>query len=153
MGFSQFADVQKIKTIDTNETVKLGKFSWDLDSQLRYAKIIFYLHNFSITTEKFRINIYPKYGHANPIHQSDWASLSNITDTIAADWIGWVRFDFSDVFIDSDHDYYLELEQANYTRNADTAYIGVALDYPIDKNETTNVPHNIPVGVEFYDFG
>jgi len=150
MAFLNFPDTLYFKTIDTSETVKMGAFTFASDTRLQYARVMFYLHGSSITTEKFRINVMPGYGQSTPIYQSDWSDLSDISN-IATNWIGWVRFDFSTEFVDSDHTYYLELEPANYTRSGDTFYIGVALEYSLLVNDDfQTVDHNLPVGVECY---
>jgi hypothetical protein len=149
MGFKDFPDELYAKTIDSSEKVKLGSLSYANDSRLRYARLQLFLKGASITNEQFRINILSDYGKSNPIYSSEWTDLSDITN-LATNWIGWVRFDFDDAFIDSDHTYYLELESQNYTRDADTFYIGVIAEYPITTNDVTPVASNLPIKVELY---
>lgn len=145
----EFSEELYIKTIDTSEKIQCGKFTTAVDTEIEHMRIMIYINNITVTTERMRINVMSKYGHANPLYSSDWSDLSGITN-IAAYWVGWLRFDFNGKFFDSDIDYFLELETGNYTRTGDTNYLGAALDYPFEVSTSTN---EMPaVGVEFYGF-
>lgn len=152
MGFLDFPNKLLFKTIDTTEIVKLGKFRTSVDTRVRYMRLYFFLKGTSITTERFKIKVVNEYGDTNFIYQSNYSYLTDIPN-VSTNWLGWLRFTFSDEFFDSDIDYFLELHSDSYTRNGDTEYIGVSLDSPRTINDTVNVPRNLPAGVEFYGIG
>ena len=156
MAFQKYPDNLLFKTIDTSEKVNMTAAQWPNDTQLRNARVWFLVYGNaqSISTERARINILSEFEGATPIYQSDWSDFSDISPAPSTDyWHGWITFDFSDVHIDSDITYYLELEMGNYTRNGDTSYIAVKLETPYAVNDgATSVDNSLPVAVELYDF-
>jgi hypothetical protein len=148
MSFGALSNRLFFKTVDTAEIVHLGGFSTANDMQIKYARMMIFVKGITAATEQFRINILPVVGSGTAIATSDWFDLADIT-TLTANWVGFFRFDFNGEFIDATSDYYAQFETQNYTRNSDTAYIGLALDWPLPIN-TPSVPTTPAPGIEFY---
>ena len=148
MAFQDFPETLIFKTIDTSEKVNLANMTVARDQQLTYARMMLYIAG-AVTTEQLRINVNPSETNENPIFSSSWSNLSDITTHTGTDWIGWLRFDFSEQHLDSDIAYTMQLETNNYTRNGDTTYLAVAFDWPyaINDQATPAIPS---IGVELY---
>jgi hypothetical protein len=148
MSFGALSNRLFFRTVDTSEVVHLGGFSTTNDMQLKYARMMIFVKGITATNQQFRIVILPVSGVGTAIATSDWFDLVDIT-TLTANWVGFFRFDFNSEFIDATSDYYVQFETQNYTRTADTAYIGLALDWPNPIN-TPSVTTKPPPGIEFY---
>lgn len=149
MGWLQFPSVMHFKTIDTSEKVDVASFTLATDNQIKYGRIMLYINGISVTTEQIRLNVNPSETNANPIFSSDWADLADITTHTGDNWIGWVRLDFNEEHLDSDVTYTIQLETNNYTRNADTAYLGISFDWPYYINDQAD-ESKPSYGVELY---
>jgi hypothetical protein len=148
MAFQDFPETLYFKTVDTSEKVNLMNFTPGSDNQLKHGRVMLYIAG-AVTTEQVRLNVNPSETNGNPIFSSDWSDLSDITTHTGTDWIGWLRFDFSEKHLDSDVTYTMQLETNNYTRNGDTTYLAVAYDWPYPVNDQDN--DNRPsIGVELY---
>lgn len=132
MAFLDFADTQYTKTVDTGEEVEVGAFQLAKNLELSAIRPTIYITGTSsITTEKFRMNIYSDVGYTSLLYQSSYANISDIVGlTTKERWMGWVRLDFNRESINKNIKYYPTLEVANYTRNGDTFYVGFNYDFP-----------------------
>jgi hypothetical protein len=90
--------------------------------------------------EQFKLNIYPNNRLITPIVSSSWADLSGI-GTYSGNWIGNVYSDFDGHPLVAGQSYYVTIETNDYTRNADTFYIGVNLDWgsPVNTQVTSGL--------------
>lgn len=148
MSFGSVSDRLYFKTVDTSETVHCGNFTLQNDMQLKYARMMIYKHGLTVSNQQFRLKVMPISGVGTAIATSDWFDLIDIT-TLTANWVGFFRFDFNNEFLEEGVQYYLQFETANYTRNGDTDYIGLSLDWPGPINDP-EVPTQPPIGIELY---
>lgn len=150
MAFTQFASEQQFAILDTGTNLALGD-SVDLATnlELKYARLTIYKNGTPGGTEQMRINIYSTGRMESPIYQSDWAEIG--AETLGTYYLGWIRFDFNRVWLDTDNTYYFELETNNYTRNGDTFYYAVGLDQPVAFN-TAATPGAFPAAIQLYGY-
>lgn len=106
-----------------------------------------YKHGALSGLEQMRINFYGDNDYGVPLFTSEWVSLS---DAVGANvyWIGNIRFDFISNHIKSGLDYFIGFETTNYTRDGDTSFISISIDYPLPTNIV--IGNNPGVGLQIY---
>ncbi len=126
-------DQAYVKTIDTGETVLCGGFTLGSETELSNIRVILFKVGTLAGTEQLRARVYGDRAMTKLMHTSDWLNLSAIED-LTAMWWGWVRFDFERKPLDTVREYFLAIDTQGYTRNADTMFIGLSLDWPTRVN-------------------
>ena len=155
MAFKDFAETQYIKTIDTSESISFGSFSVVNSMELahiRSALMITGVSNLS-GNEQVRLKIYTDPAFTSLLYTSDYANLSDITDIGTTNWFGWIRIDFNRENINANLTYYVQLETLNYTRNAETFWIGFSHDFPFpvyDNAQTLYYKH--PLAMQLFGY-
>lgn len=129
----EFADLQCIKTIDTSEKIKLGTFQINESFQLGYCQLSIYIHGALTGVEQMRLNVYSDSGYTALRFSSDKINLNEISYDTTKGWRGEVLFTFARQNLNKNFYHYFEIECFNYTRNADTFYLGVCKEF-IDPN-------------------
>lgn len=155
MAFKDFAETQYIKTIDTGESPRLGSFQVLENGELKHVRVkLFIKGNFS-GNEQIRLKVYSEPTFQSLLYTSNWSNINQVVDengnTVTGNWLGWIRIDFNEENINKNMTYYLEAEFANYTRNSDTYYLGLAHDFPFpiyDNNEP--LFYNHPLAFELF---
>lgn len=140
MSFTPFSAKQFIKEIDTGETPKLGRFKDTRNQELTYIRVDLYIQGTANLggSEQIRLKIFADADHNVLLYTSSWANLSDI-DTIVgtkANWRGQIRIDFNKENINKNLNYYVGAEMANYTRNGETFWVGLAHDFPFPRYAT-----------------
>ena len=149
MSIQQFNKTQWIKVLeDSSESV--GSFTCDHSFQLWNMRLQLYKHGIPSGSELIQIELYSEQAATSPIYTSNVVSLSDVTDQISGDYVlTWLRFDFDGVNIWANEDYYIKIVTANYTRSADTYYLGFTLDYPTPINSHSDLYNGLKI--QFYE--
>lgn len=142
MSVKDFAKVQFIKSIDTGEEIKKGGFRINQDGEWGVMGHIIYIHGDLAGNEKIRTKLYSDPDHLNHLYTSEWTNVSEAQKLFGSDgWFGYIRNEFvNGENINGTLWYYAGVELTNYTRNAETFYIGLARDFPFPIYKITPTP-------------
>lgn len=139
MSIEQFPDNFHIKTFDNGEEVKMGGLTTDDNGLLGSINTRVYVlaHASLGGSETLTMKLYPnsQYDSDTVLATSTAFDLSDISYGANPNWYGTIRLDFTNFHINKNSTYYASLTVANYTRTADTFYIGVAYDWPQPRHE------------------
>lgn len=138
MSLKQFPEDFYI-LIKESTDLSLGSVVSGNNLELAHIRIQLFKHGTIAANTRMRLSIKSNEGASSAIAVSDWANTSDITFFTSGDWLGRVRFDFARQNISEDTTYYVYLETENYTRNADTDYLGVAYDWPLKVNNGNGI--------------
>lgn len=157
MAFKQFSAVQYIKVFDTGEEVKAGSFlQTQNNAEIQYMRVGIYVNGNLSGNEQIRVNMYSNPGANRLLFRSSWSDISNCEDEngnkITGDWIGLIRCDFARQNINKNINYYPSVELNNYTRNADTFYIGLTRDYPFPRYTGGNTHYSTNYTFELFEY-
>lgn len=153
MAFTDFADTQYIKSIDTGEEIRVGSFQTIRNEELVYYRPTIYINGTAtISNEKMRVNIYSDSAYTSKLYSSEWASLSDISGlTDTGYWIGWVRLDFNNENLNLNKIYYPTIEMSDYTRNGETFWIGACHDFPFPiYDNSENFFYDHPLALQLF---
>ena len=155
MAYQDFADEQYFKTIDTSETPVMGTFQTADNIELQYIQVIIWIQDVTALggSEQIRLNIYSEDTYTALLYQSNWRSISDITNLGSQNWTGLLRIDFNRENINKNLTYYVRAELQNYTRNADDFWIGLSHDFPFpiyDNGESKFFDH--PLAMEIHGY-
>jgi len=141
MAFSPFPDNGYFYVLDlTKEYV--GSFNLAQSMELKHIQTTLFIRGATAGTEELRLNVYgTQQIDSTPICSSSWFNIASGVGSYTNNWIGNVFFDFSGTPINQNLDYYLAVETSGYTRNANTFYLAVRLDWNPSIN--TNSPTNL----------
>lgn len=142
MAVKEFPSELYVKSLDTSEESEMGKFNITNTTEIRALNVSVYINGTLSGTEQMRVNIYNT--NDTLLMSSAWMDLSNITN-ISEYWLGRFQFDFTRKYLEANSDYVFKMEVQNYTRNADTFYLGYVLDWPITTNTQLSTP---PLGAD-----
>jgi hypothetical protein len=137
MAFSPFPGKGYYRILESNEEAKGGYFTLTDSMDLKHIVPQIFIHGTMSGSEQVRMKIYGANGASatsTPIAVSAYAPLADIGN-YTSNWLGDIFLDFSGEPLKSGVSYYMSLQIANYTRNADTFYIGVNLDWYPDVND------------------
>lgn len=127
MSYLQFPKRMDVRVIASSAVTDLGSFQPIENLELYAMRVKLFIKGTTGGTERARIKIFGESTRGSALYTSSWSTLSSIT-TLAANWQGWLRFDFNKENINKDIAYFLGIEIENYTRNGETYYISYALD-------------------------
>jgi hypothetical protein len=138
-GILQFPTPLSIKTLDTSESYEICKFTLagNEDQEIKHARILIYKHGTAGGSETLTLKIYGEAGSIGLIDTSSAVSLS-LAGASGTYSLNWFRFDFNRKPLKRGLSYYAVIETANYTRNADTYYLGVVLQSQPEWMQNTN---------------
>lgn len=150
MGYKDFPETLMLKVAETGEEVECGGFHVGYHQELKYLLAAVYIQGAASGSEEFRANIYADSAYSKQLYQSDWSALSDISN-LGANWIGRLRFTFDRKHLNKNLIYYVAVESQNYTRNLDTFYVGLVLDWPLPVN-THNTSGIYAPEISFFGF-
>lgn len=127
MAYLKFPSILKIKTADTSEIVNLGKYKVNQNEEIAYARPGIYVHGTPGGSETLQLRIHTGDDLTAVYASSNTVSLSGFTTDYN---LGVIRFDFNRQNINKNLFYTHSIVINNYTRNADTFYIGFIMDFP-----------------------
>jgi hypothetical protein len=144
MSFLQFPSVQYFRIFRGNEPViRGGKFDLSKAMELKHCMVTVVLKGQLQGSERLRMEVYGSNTSSVPIFVSDWAELSGV-GAYATSWIGNIYLDFpTPQPINPASDYFFRFRIENYTRDGDSRYVGVNLDWVSRVNAT---PENDQAG-------
>jgi hypothetical protein len=124
-------------------TNSLGSFQLGSECQLR--NLVFSLLKVGTLggSERLRLKLYTDSGLTELYKTGSWASLASISGISASAWLGWLRLDFSDIWVAGSQTFYLAVETDGYTANYPTMYLGLKLDWPYAVNEKSGLAHPV----------
>lgn len=139
MPYLDFPKDMKIKVFDSGEEVDCGNAVFASAIELKHLRFTVYKQGTPLGgSETLQVHIYSDSLKTNKLYSSDVVTVGDINNPdigTTTNWLGRVRFDFTpEVPINPNITYYVSLEIDNYTRNADTFFMGIALDTPISVN-------------------
>ncbi len=131
MAFTQFPNQQYFRVADTDSVTSIGYFNLQDGTELKHIMLTLYVNGVIASPFTARINIYGSSSLESAIFSSDWATISTATlvPTYSVNWLGNVYFDFSGNPLNPNINYFAGFETSGYTRNGDTYYVGVNLDW------------------------
>lgn len=138
MSIYNFSEDKYIKTFDAGEEIRLGGFSLTSGKSgpLGVIRVFMYIQDFTALSgsESMVMKIYTSTNYENVYATSDTALINDISfdtsDPSKENWLGYLKFDFNQEYLNENFNYYPTVTIANYTPNADAFYIGLAYDYP-----------------------
>lgn len=152
MAFTQFPATLAVRTIDSNESFSLGKFTMSENLELNSVRVSLYKHGIAGGSETLKLDLYSGLEAESPgiYVSSNTISLSDVTTENY--FLFDLRFDFSLTNLTSGLSYFFKLTTANYTRNADTYYLAGVKDgpYQIYTGNSTGYENNT---IKFLLFG
>jgi len=128
MAFKNFSEYLYIKTYDNAENARFGSFQTQDNMELGHIRTVAYIRGTLSGTEKMRLKVYSDVGYRNLMFVSDWSNFSDIE--IQKDFLFYLRFDFDRQNINKNNRYHVTGEIADYTRNGNDFYFGIAHDFP-----------------------
>ena len=149
MSITQFPRDLYIKTADTSEEVQLGSFSPAANMELDSIKVWLHIKGTPGGSETIQIKIYGDSAYSNLVYTSTAHALSGIT---AIDFLGWIKCDFNRENLNKNTTYYPAVVLGNYTRNADTYYIGFVHDWPDGTYHTTTDINTAPLATQWFGY-
>lgn len=129
MSYQQFSNLKKIKVI-ASATENIGSFDTTANTELKYIVLGMYFKGTGFASETFRLKLFGSSDYSGVLATSDWSAVSNIDGLNGGNWIGTVRFTFNRYPINKNFAYFMQIESANYARNANTKYASIVFDYP-----------------------
>jgi len=133
MAFLPFGHQQYFRVLESNETAKCGYFNLLEDIEIQQAICTLYIHGTLGGSEQLRMHIYGSVSATIPMYTSDWFTVSGV-GTYSPNWLGNIFFDFASKPLDKDIDYFFSVQAQNYTRNLDTYYLALGMDWYPDTN-------------------
>jgi hypothetical protein len=123
-----------VRVLESNETADLGSYKKTGESiEIDHALLWMNCDGTPGGSETLVLKVYGSTSAESPIFSSDVVTLSEIDfsfDATNGDWVGRVPFVFDRQSLLMNQKYYFKLTMANYTRNADTYYLGFVMDNP-----------------------
>ena len=150
MAITQFPNILIVKKFDTSENIEIGQFKPTKHGELKYARTRFLVRGNIVGTERVRMKVHLTSDLTVAYATSTWVNVSTFdTSSGSNDMLSWVRFDFNREPLNKNQSYYFSIESGNYTRNADTFYLGLTYDYPAstytDDLDYSKVPLSLQV--------
>lgn len=136
MSFTDFAKIQPVKVLDTDEETAVGdSISFTSATQVKHCRILLYKHGSGFAgTEKLTLKLYHDIERTKLAFSSSLLNLSLVDNPSIVDsefWLGRVRFDFEpEIPIRPNQTYYASILVSGYTRNQDDYYLALGFDTP-----------------------
>lgn len=160
MAFLQFNDFQLVKIMDTSETVEIGQLTPKNNGEIQYIRLCVYKlgtltpSNLTLTCRLHTSSdLTAVYAASTAVTLATVEDADNLNTT--GDWLSWVRFDFSRQNINKNLSYYVSCIATNYTRNADTFYIGFPYGFPYPTyNPSSNINNftDGPLAMQWFSY-
>lgn len=131
MAFTQFPREQYFRILETGENARLGYFNLQDGTEIKHMMITIFIRGTIAAPFNLRVNIYGNDTLIDPIFTSDWAVISSSTldPTPTNNWLGNIYLDFAGYPLNPNINYYMTAESDDYTRNGETFYLGINLDW------------------------
>lgn len=151
MATYQFPKDLYIQTLETGAEGYIGSYTPSTGMEIQYGLLHIFKKGTPGGTEQLRLRVYSDPTFQSNLFNSDWLSVSDITDGFgtSSDWIGSIRFDFARQNMAANRTYYVRIESSNYTRNGEIYYIGFTYDWP----ETVNTQTGSTAGAKLELYG
>jgi hypothetical protein len=123
---------------DSSTSIDLGSFTTDSEGtqQLKHVKVLFYLSG-DFDLDSIVLSVTDSLSAPTLTYTSDIIRIKkDVSQDFAnnASWLGWLRFDFAEQWLDASTTYYLYIDASNY--DGISTDIGLVFDYPIPVNGT-----------------
>lgn len=138
MSYLQFPAINKLKILELAQE-DIGSFQVASAMDLTHIVTHIYIKGALAGSERMRLKIFGNNRYDTPTAVSDWARLSDIEGLNGGDWLGYIRLDFSGQPLNPNYYYFMRMETQNYTRNGDTHYIAINMDYAVPLNNRVSV--------------
>lgn len=130
MSYLQFPQINRLKVVDASGE-HIGAFQVAAAIFLKHIVLNTYVKGTAGASAKMRLHVYSSTNYDVPLVSSDWVTLSDIDGFNGGNWLGFLRFDFTGHSLSPNFYYQMRLETSGYTRNANTHYISLSLDYAV----------------------
>jgi len=155
MSFQDFNSPIACKTLNTNESQTLGSFnlvnSYSGILELKHFVLGVNVVNMPDMNITCRLEMHLDPTGNSKIAQSDLFYFNKISAS-PIDWIGNIRFDFANLALNLNVNYYPRFIPVTYTRPLN-GYIGLIYDWPISSTNIIDdnpLEHTAKMGVYFY---
>ena len=133
------------------DVVRAGSIQTSHHTELSSIQVLLYIHGALSGSEQMRARIYTDVAYTQLLYTGSWMSLSSISN-ISTSWWGWFRLDLNREQINDADVYYVALETQNYVPGAaDSTYISVSLDWPLEQN-TNSTPAVPALAMQIYGY-
>lgn len=133
MAFTQFPREQYFRVLETDTITRMGNFQVPDGTELQHMMLTLFIRGVIASPVNMRVNIYGSDSNETAEFSSEWITLSTTTlsssPAYTQNWFGNVYADFSGNPLNPNVVYYMTCETSGYTRNGDTFYIGLNLDW------------------------
>ena len=134
MSVEEFPDTFYALPLPSSGTICNGGSFTGATGELKTITCWVQVRGTSGGSETFTLGLYPNDDFESAIASS--AAVAITSFGVQSDGYNYVRFDFSDVNLNANNTYHVGISSANYTRNADTYFVGFLLDWPDRINAT-----------------
>jgi hypothetical protein len=114
-------------------TNSLGAFSATDDQQLQHLVVTLLKSGTAGGSERLRVKLYNDAALTELYATGSWVTLASLISG-STHWLGAVRLDLSDVWIEGGQTYHAAVETDSYTPNDVTYWLGVSCDWPLQEN-------------------
>lgn len=158
MSIKDFSEDKYIKTFDNDEEIRMGAFmlAENKSGPLRFIRTLLYIQDYASLAgnEQLTMKLYTSIEYENVYATSSVSRIADISitsDVSKPNWIGYLLFTFDRENLNAKFNYYPTITISNYTRNADSFYLGVGYDYPdpIYDNSGTFF-YNHPIAMQIF---
>jgi len=147
MSFTQFPKQQYFRILSTDTITRLGYFNLSAGTEFKHMMVTIFVKGTIASPFQLRMNVYGNNDQDTPIFSSSWADISMATLAIddvgtqyTQNWIGNIYLDFMGQPLNPNINYFMSSETLGYTRNFDTYYMGLNLDWYSPVNNQLDGP-------------
>ena len=147
MAFVQFPKQQYFRVLETDTTTQIGYFNVSEGIEIKHMMLTLLVRGLIASPFTFRVKIYGNNLLETPIFMSNWVTLSVATLVLDADGTQYTQNYFGNIYLDFDGyslnpniDYYMAVQTNGYTRNADSFFVGINLDWYSEVNNQVDGP-------------
>lgn len=147
MAITQFPKEQYFRTLNSDQVTRMGYFNLATGTEITFVTVWAFVRGIIASPFQIRMNVYGNNDQAVPIFSSSWATLSAATlldnstgAPYSNNWLGYFNLDFAGYPLNPNINYYVSMETSGYTRNLDTFYIGINLDWYSPTNNQLDAP-------------
>ena len=146
MSFLNFPKQLAVKVLDSSESYNLGAYKAPTNTELYALRLKLFVKGTMAVGTKVKVEIYANSNYAGKVGDTEEITLQD------GNYLGFQRLILTKTLnMKADQFYYFKIVPTGYTRNIDTTYIGIVLDYPYGVyNSSDKYPPFVPASMELY---
>jgi hypothetical protein len=138
---------------DSLTSIDLGSFMTGVEGkqQLKHINVLFYLSG-DFDADSIILSVTDNLSSPTLTYSSSPIDIKkDVSENFAsnASWLGWLRFDFDEKWLNASTRYYLYIDASNY--DGISSDIGLVFDYPITVNgDRLGAVNNHPIAFQIF---